>query len=476
MVQRASTGIADLDTALSGGFPRGSLILVSGNPGTGKTILAANFLYSGAKKNDNSVYVSFSEGRASFMHNMKTVGLDFAPLEKQGKFRFLEMLSFTTEGMTKNVWEVLEIVKKLKARRLVIDSYSVLAQALDNRYEARQVLHTVLSKVVRQMDCTTLVIGEQPSGETKLGDGEAEFVADGVLTLKLTRPRELEIRKMRGTKLVTRDMIYTIDNGFDIMTTKMKLPSRPKPWRPIPDSGRFLSTGSPDFDKVLGGGFPRGSYVLLETDTDVEVDDARLLARAISLNFVSQRRGVQVIPVTGLEAREIKASYEQYVSPALFNRYVRITEETKSRELRGDKGPPPRYVVPLAGRADIDATVQTILSSLDKIKKETGGKPVFRSIGYNTLESHYPDQPDKLFAAVGVAMTRTKSGGDLTLAIARPSLNILDKIKDLVDWHFKMTRKHNLLMLQGMKPRTALYAVECDVSQGYPYMKLRILT
>jgi KaiC/GvpD/RAD55 family RecA-like ATPase len=476
-IERTSTGVTSLDAALSGGFPKGSLILISGNPGTGKTILTSNFLYAGAtKKNENGIYVSFSEGKTSFYDNMKTVGLDFASLEKQGKFQFLEMLTFTKQGMGKGIWEVLETVRKFQAKRLVIDSYSVMAQALDNSYEARQILHTMLSKVVRNMGCTTLVIGEQPSGETKLGDGEAEFVADGVLNLKLTVPRELEIRKMRGTKLVYRNLIYTIDSGFDVMRTQMDVPSKRKRWQPILDNGDLLSTGSPDWDKILGGGFPRGAYVLLETATDVEVGDIRLISRATGLNFISQGRGAQIIPAAGLQAKDVLASIGPYVTPEVFNKYVRVTEEEKVRTLRGDKGRVPPYVVQLKGSQGIDSSIQQIFDSLDELKKTTGGKPIYRSVAYDKIESYYPDDPDKMFAEVGLAQMRTKSGGYLTYGIARPSLHILDKIRDLAEWHFLMTRKNGLLMLQGIKPHTPLYGANCNVSRGYPYMDLRILT
>jgi hypothetical protein len=132
--------------------------------------------------------------------------------------------------------------------------------------------------------------------------------------------------------------------------------------------------------------------------------------------------------------------------------------------------------VSLEGPNEIDITVQKIFASLDDLKKVTGGKPLFRSIGYDTLETLYPTEPDKMFAAVGLAVMRTKSGEDLTYAIARPSLFIIDKLRDLVEWHFKMTKKNGLLMLQGIKPHTSLYAVECNISRGYPYMDLRILT
>ena len=206
-IKRVSTGNADLDELLSGGVPRGSLILVAGNPGTGKTIFTAGFLYDGARnKGESGIYISFSEGKRSFYEEMKTVGLDFESIEKEGRFHFLEMFSATREGMGRLTSDIVEAIKKFEAKRLVIDDL-VMAQATGGHYEGRQILHTVLSKVVRNLGCTTLIIVEQPSGDLRLGDVSEEFVADGVLNLKMTIPRELEIRKMRGTRLKTRDAL-----------------------------------------------------------------------------------------------------------------------------------------------------------------------------------------------------------------------------------------------------------------------------
>jgi KaiC/GvpD/RAD55 family RecA-like ATPase len=475
-VARVSTGVKSLDAALSGGYPAGSLILVSGNPGTGKTILTSNFLYEGARKNENGIYVSFSEGKKNFYDNMKTVGLDFEPLEKMGKFHFMEMLTFTKQGMAKSIWDMLDQVRKFEARRLVIDSYSVMAQALDDQYEARQILHTTLSKVVRQMNCTSIIIGEQPSGETKLGDGEAEFVSDGVMNLKLTTPRELEIRKMRGTNLVSRNLFFTIDAGFDVMTTQTKVPPRPKRWQPIPDKGHLLSTGSPDLDTILGGGFPRGAYVLFETSTEVEVNDIRLISRSMALNFIAQHRGALIIPRAGLEAKDVHSSIGPYVDPATYNKYIKVTEEDTIREFRRVKAPLRPYIVPIRSSATSDSIQKTVFEAAEALKKSTGGKPIFRSIAYDRVEGYYRADPEGMIAAVALSQMRTKGGGDLTYAIARPSLQILNKVRDLVEWHFVMTRKNGLVMLQGRKPATSLYAVDSDNSRGYPVMTLRILT
>jgi KaiC/GvpD/RAD55 family RecA-like ATPase len=481
-VDRASTGIKDLDLLLSGGFPRGSLILVCGNPGTGKTIFTANFLYDGAKnRGENGIYLSFSEGKRSFFDNMRTVGLDFDGLDKAGSFHFLEMFTATREGMGKMTTDIVEAIRKFGAKRLVIDSYSVMAQAMGGQFEARQVLHTVLSKIVRNMGCTTLVIAEQPSGDSRIGDASEEFVADGVLNLKFTIPRELEIRKMRGTRLKTRNAIYTIDGGFRVLTTNLATPAKPQRWKPVPDSGDLLSTGSRDLDAILGGGFPKGSYFVVEVATDVQISEMRLLTRAISLNFINQGRGTMIVPTGGIDSKGIKDGWRPYTTEDEFDRLVRIQEPVPSLRVKGPAKTLPPYMIPIMlaegarGEKEIDDSSESFDAAYVDLKARTGQQPVLRNIGYDNLEASYARFPEKLLNEIGTAIVQTRTRGDLTMGLARPNLSLLPKVLAMVDWHIRLTKKDGLLMLQGVKPYTNVYAVDCDVSSGSPVMKLTIL-
>ncbi|MDA4113543.1 MAG: hypothetical protein OK474_05830 [Thaumarchaeota archaeon] len=484
VIQRVSTGNSKLDSFLSGGFPRGSLILVSGNPGTGKTIFTASFLYNGAVLDgENGIYISFCEGKRSFFENMNSLGLDFERLEKQGRFRFMEMFTTTKEGMGAITGEMLRAIKEFGAKRLVIDSYSVMAQALGGPYEGRQVLHTVLGKIVRNLGCTTLVIGEQPSGDTRIGDGAEEFVADGVINLKLTIPREMEIRKMRGTKLKTRDLIYTIDRGFRVLTTDLMTPESPKRWEPIPDSEDLISSGCRDLDAILGGGFPRGTYFVLESSNEVQLTEIRLFTRALILNFINQGRGCVMIPSGGGDSKGIKASLSPFTTPEAFNAYVRISEPVP--EYLTKKGSPqtlPPYIIPIkAGEGaekegDLDASSNAFEVAYNKLKERTGNQPILRNIGYDNLEASYARFPEKLLNEVGDAIAQTRSRGDLSMGLARPNLSILGKVLSMVDWHIKLSKKDEVLLLQGIKPHTNIYAADCDISKGYPQMKLTLLT
>jgi len=206
---RVRTGIPGLDDLLEGGFPAGSLITLSGRPGTGKTIFGSQFLYYGAMEHgEPGMYVSMLEGRRAYMRNMARLGFDMATLEEKELFRFLEMPTLAAEGLPA-IWE--EIIRNLKEYnvvRLVIDSFTAMSQAFENQGDVRVFTHMLLGKIVGGNGCTTLMITESPPGF--LGDplpapAMQEFIADGVVHFHLVpvagdaRVRYIEITKMRGT-------------------------------------------------------------------------------------------------------------------------------------------------------------------------------------------------------------------------------------------------------------------------------------
>src|SRR5437879_3272537 len=123
--ERAATGLQELDGMLEGGFLSGSLITLTGRPGTGKTIFGSHFLYHGAKKGKQAgMYVSMLEGQKSYLRNEARIGLDFEPLMAQKRFFFLELPAPTAEGLP-SLWEqIAREIQENQIERLVIDSFT----------------------------------------------------------------------------------------------------------------------------------------------------------------------------------------------------------------------------------------------------------------------------------------------------------------------------------------------------------------
>jgi len=265
LLERVPSGTAELDTILRGGFPSRSLILLSGNPGCGKTIMATRFLHFGAsERGEKGVYVSFAEDQEDYYRNMAQLGMNMKTLEEKGLFKFLDYPTMSKTGMTEAATEILKVVVEFGAKRVVIDPLTVILQGLSQE-ESRTFLHMVFGKMVKNQGITTIVIGEIPYGESRTGFGMEEFVADGVIILRQVRTatsekKILDIVKMRGVPVERSVFEYLIDwryqgIGIIMLPTKAAIESTPT---------TKVTTGIKGLDKMVAGGFYRGSVTLIE--------------------------------------------------------------------------------------------------------------------------------------------------------------------------------------------------------------------
>ncbi|MCD6469220.1 AAA family ATPase [Candidatus Bathyarchaeota archaeon] len=219
---RVPTGIARLDEMLGGGLPKGSTTLVAGGPGTGKTILAAQFIYSGATKyGEKGVYVIFGESAETFKNNMLSLGWDFGKLQEKRQVEILDLISLREpESVETTFDEIVETARVLGAKRLVIDSITALTVVFKDVAEIRTLI-SVLQKVLRGLNCTTILITEIPWGSNRLGMGIEEFVSDGIIVLEMVSrrnqlKRRLMVLKMRATELNLKYYQYEISKNIGI--------------------------------------------------------------------------------------------------------------------------------------------------------------------------------------------------------------------------------------------------------------------
>lgn len=207
---------------------------MNGGPGSGKTIFGMTFLWNGVGQfHEKGAYVSFSESKETMYENMRGLGMDLQKLEDRGMFWYQEVFAATEKRMGDVLTHVVETVATNQVKRVVIDSLSAVSQAFDQEYEARQIFHTVIEKLIRNLGCTTIVISER-SAETVGHVPFEEFVADGIMGLKAGLPRELEVRKLRGTKLAKTKFVFTIDHGSPFSKRASLLRSTPRDGNPYP--------------------------------------------------------------------------------------------------------------------------------------------------------------------------------------------------------------------------------------------------
>jgi len=468
---RTPTGAEGLDHLIGGGFPSKSLIVIAGNPGTGKTVFSAQFLHRGAAEyGENGMYVSFAESREAFLENMLGFGFDFEKLEKDNNFFFLDMVTVKEEGIPSVLEKAIDEIRRLKAKRLVIDSFSAMAQALSEPIEARVIIHLVLSKMVRQMGCTTILISEIPTGEDRIGLGMEEFVADGLIRLKANELdgrllRDLEIVKLRGTELPERKLVFTLEGGFNVFP-----PFRAKPvektegFRPIHDPPGKFSTGSEELDRLLDGGYAKGSGVLLEVGEQVSTLQYQLILTPTACNFGAQGRAIMVIPSSGVDHNYIKKlGLQAGAAEGDLNRLLRVCSF-------GPTEAPGKHGVSILDGKSIEEDYQNYIKIGKELVKETR-QPVLHIIGADSTIAYYGKEPVTKIS--NLEATRTREEGNLSILVLKPGYADLSKILGAIaDMHLKITREHGALIFYGIKPRTGLYVLEADSSRGHAMPKL----
>jgi len=211
MIERVSTGIKELDSIIRGGFKENSVNLVTGDAGSGKTIFAAQFLVEGAKKKEPGVYITFEEKKKKLYKNMLEFGWDLEALEKKKLFFFLE---YTPEKVKKLLIEgggaVENIIERLKAKRVVIDSITSFALLYEDPLEKKEA-SLELFELIDKWGCTALLTAQAYQVNHLEVTTSLEFEVDSIVMLyhvkrQGKRERGIEILKMRGTKIPEKTM------------------------------------------------------------------------------------------------------------------------------------------------------------------------------------------------------------------------------------------------------------------------------
>jgi len=220
--ERVVVGITGFDDLVMGGLLPGNLTLVTGTTGTGKTIFGTHFLYNGALQGQNGVYVSFEEPPENIKANVKKFGMDFEPLERAGKIAFTRYDPYHVE----DIYELIETtVKKVGAKRVVIDSVAALGLYVRDPAELRRMIFNI-ALLLRKLGCTAIITTEMMPGQRSLSRfGVEEFVSDAIVVLYYTRAdsqfaRAITVWKMRGSDHTNKVHPYRITNEGIIVYPK----------------------------------------------------------------------------------------------------------------------------------------------------------------------------------------------------------------------------------------------------------------
>jgi KaiC domain protein len=215
VIKKVKTGIPGFDELLYGGIPEKNVVLVTGGPGTGKTIFSQQYLFYGLTTGEPAVLVTLEEHPVQVRKSMLAFGWDVKKYEEDGKFALVD--AFTSgigeaakreRYVVKSVDDVGELVdvirtaiKDIGAERVVIDSVSTLY--LSKPAMARGTL-LLIKRVLAGLGTTSLLVSQVSVTERGFGGPGVEHAVDGIVRLDLDEVegqlyRSLIIWKMRGT-------------------------------------------------------------------------------------------------------------------------------------------------------------------------------------------------------------------------------------------------------------------------------------
>lgn len=273
---RATTGIEGFDFASRGGLPAGRPTLLTGAPGTGKTVFCMRFVLHGIEELDEpAVIVPFEESPEDLRRAAASLGWDLGEHERSGMLRFVDATrgsqgavvatgGYDLEGLIKRIEHA---IAEIGARRVVVDALSTLFSYLPGPESVRSEMSRIRAALVRA-DVTSIVTAERDHASAALTrDGVEAFVNDSVVVLRnrhdgRQRSRTVAIAKFRAADHQQGEIPFTIRTDEGIAVTPL---SAMQLEQQLP--GRRITTGIERLDELVGGGFFESSSVLVSGST-----------------------------------------------------------------------------------------------------------------------------------------------------------------------------------------------------------------
>jgi len=266
---KSPTGITGFDEVSKGGLPTGRPTLVSGPPGSGKSLFALQFLVHGATHcGEPGLYLGFEGDRGDLAADVGALGIDLAGLEQNG------VLLIDAQAMEREAIETGEFdlealmvrvafaVEKVGAKRVALDSLESLFAAFGNRPALVRSELLRLFRWLKDRDLTAVITGERTE-ETLIRHGMEEYLSDCVVLLDHrvvdeVATRRLRILKYRGSTHGRNEYPFLIGpDGLEVLPiTSLGLNQQV--------SSDRLTTGIAGLDEMLGGqGVYRASSILV---------------------------------------------------------------------------------------------------------------------------------------------------------------------------------------------------------------------
>ena len=307
-LSKVKTGIYGLDEILHGGLPTNRTTLLSGGPGTGKSVMALEFLYRRALEGEAGIYVTFEERTEALHQNALTFGWNLASLEKAGKLfiygaRIDPKVTISGDFDLKGLLAILNgKITSMKASFIVIDALDVLLGLFDKPLRERNELYALNNWLIERG--MTVVLTAKTSADKKISSlyDFLDYMADCVIQLDQhivsnISTKYLRVTKYRGSDFIHNECPFVITEDGISITAISRVTLRDRP------PGPLLPSGVPELDDLLGGGYRRNSSIFISGNPGT---GKTILANSFVL--AACNRGEKVLSLSFEESQETLVS------------------------------------------------------------------------------------------------------------------------------------------------------------------------
>jgi len=214
---RITSGNADMDTMCGGGFFRDSVILVSGATGTGKTLMATEFMAGGVQLGERCLLFAFEESREQLFRNASGWGVDFQEMEGDGMLRVVCTYP-ETDGLEDHLIRMKRIIEEFAPNRVAIDSLSALERVATVKGFREFVIG--LTSFIKHQEIAGLFTATTPNllGGSSVTEAHISTITDSIILLRYVEMygemrRGLTVLKMRGSRHDKDIREFRIDGG-----------------------------------------------------------------------------------------------------------------------------------------------------------------------------------------------------------------------------------------------------------------------
>ncbi len=435
----------------------GEILLVKGPPGSGKTMFSLECMKALSQKRKGiTIFPRMDEDQLKSEYSWLVDDTD-----EHNLLPFHGNTKMADPNWFKREFDRLNSRAEEGIGFMLFDPINAITEQYDNpERKMKEIVSLVqssnVSAIIVQEDERTTYLDHLAGGVVRLYFDEREG----------RKFRSLTFEKMRGVEVRNSNYLFTLHEGYFRSFIPWNVETVKKgEWLPIDDTDSHFSTGLHDLDKILDGGFKRGSYNILDVDDNILSSEYLLLLRPVLLNFLHHDQGVLMVPSAGEHPESIRNDLNPFIDLDKVNELLYFLDYFATSSSKD-------YIIPM-GATRREGLQQKGMDVIKRLRGEEG-RPYLDFVGLDTMEYLIGESLTLRHLLTGVS--KTKVTKTLGIGIAKPGLKIGQGIRNMSDIYLRMMKINSIPCFFGVKPETRIFAIMPSEEWGFPNLELVPLT